>query len=151
MWFILFFCLPKRKVTKEKGPTNTARLPAANRLATAQALDLRRAVRGRPPAANFGWITVLDAILTQNFRIRFVVRGIMQRGCDDATIRPWRHFLLSSIKGLWFWKLRKTTNGTEQGRFSYRIEFNRTKMFDFLAQNRVGKNSKFTHICTLLR
>jgi len=35
--FFLFFCMPKRKVTKEKGSTNTAPLPAANRLAAAHA------------------------------------------------------------------------------------------------------------------
>ena len=33
----LFFCWPKRKVTKRKCPTNAAHLPAASRLATPHA------------------------------------------------------------------------------------------------------------------
>jgi hypothetical protein len=41
--------MPKRKVTKEKGSTNTAPLPTADRLAAAHA-RVGRAVRARPRA-----------------------------------------------------------------------------------------------------
>jgi hypothetical protein len=42
--------MPKRKVTKEKGSTNAAPLPSANRFTTAHA-RVGRSVRARPRAS----------------------------------------------------------------------------------------------------